>query len=206
MTTKNSPTSDLCLQNVAPILLPRFITLENKKQCLAAFLRIPAEVAMVQAAEKLFYHSRPSHVAPLHPPRGPSAAAADNSLSLSEGDTGRSSPGSSRSKRRPAAASGMGAGGVGRKGGPVVEEAEGLSAMREKGGGVCVCVGGGGGAGERSRRGGRTSSSSDRAGSLENDERCGQGVDSGRVAAGGALSRGDVEYTATSLRLRRARG
>ena len=147
---------------------------------------------MVEAAEKLFYHSRPIHVAPLHP-RG-SGAGGDNSLSLSDGDAGQSSPGSSHRKRRPP--SRRGASGVGK---PALRAAGGSSATRKVGGG----------AGERERGGeGRRGSSRVGAGSSENreDERYGEGA-GGRAAAGGeALSRGDVEYKATTLRLRRARG
>lgn len=123
MQTK-TPTSSLCMQtsppSPSPSPLPAFTP--DKKQCLTAFLRIPAEVAMVQAADKLFYHSRPSHVAPLHPR---SSSVADNSLSLSEGDAGQSSHGYSQGKSRPP--SRRGASGVRRNGKPIVEEVGGLS-------------------------------------------------------------------------------
>eukprot|EP00752_Nemacystus_decipiens_P001361 g1350.t1 len=165
----------------------------ERMRCLAAFLRIPANLAMVQAAEKLFYHSRPSHIAPLHPRS--SSAGGDNSLSLSEDDAGRRSPGSSHRKRR--SSSMRGTSGVGK---PTTKEGGGLSAMRKNSGG---------GAGERERRaGGRGASrvGAGALGNLENEFHSGEGA-GGRAAAGGrGLSRGDVEYTTTTLRLRRARG
>lgn len=64
------------------------------------------------------------------------------------------------------------------------------------------------GAGQRERRGGRRSSSRVEAESSDNreNESYGQERVGGRAAAGGALSRGDVAYTVTTLRLRTARG
>lgn len=165
---------------------------KTNKQCLTAFLRIPAEVAIVQAAENLFYRSRPARVAPLHPRR--SAGASDNSLSLSEGDVGQSSLGSSRREGRPPSRTGTSGGR--RKG-----KAAGLSATHENGG-----------AGKRESRGStgsRRGSSRVGAGSsksVQSERYGGSGGVGGRAAAEGALTRGDVEYTATKLRLRRARG
>lgn len=49
-------------------------------QSLTAFLGVPVDVSLVEAAECLFYHSRPSHVAAL-PPRG---SAADTSSTEDE--------------------------------------------------------------------------------------------------------------------------
>ncbi|CAM9473327.1 unnamed protein product, partial [Scytosiphon promiscuus] len=71
----------------------------ERMRSLAAFLRVPTDVPMVHAAESLFYASRPRHVAPLHP-RGTARGAADDSLSLHDGnESRRSSPRASPQER-----------------------------------------------------------------------------------------------------------
>lgn len=194
---------------------------------------------MVEAAEGLFYHCRPGHVAPLHPRS--CFGGADDSLSLSEGGEGQSSPGSSthHRRRRPGsrrksgsrgrgAGAGAGAGAgtnctVGRKG-KTAEDGLVVPAMkrnfkekRREGRRSPPVVGEGGAEGRRSRsRRGDSSrvAPGGEGGSPENGNAWPGGGDRGGVSGGGGavvagrelLTRGDVTYAATTLRLRRARG
>ncbi len=199
-----------------PPRLPSFLS----SQCLASFLRIPAQLAMVDVADKLFYPSRPSHVAPLYPR---SSGDANNSLSLSmtEGDEGRSSPESCQRRRRPlsgksCSSTNRGGGGAGRprsrvgaKGKRGAEEEEqqqqeGFPARKGQGGGAGKTGDHGSGppvtvtvtqkGGRRRRRPSRVTT-------------VGGGAPESREGLLGALpSREDVTYTAKTLRLRRARG
>ncbi|CAM9397937.1 unnamed protein product [Ectocarpus sp. 4 AP-2014] len=188
----------------------------ERMRCLATFLRVPVAVPLVEVAESLFFRSRPRHIAPLYP-RAPGAA--DNSLSLTEGDD--SSGCSLRHRRRSSrgvtirrGGGGLRERGSGREGRPS-EEGKRLSTMEQVGDG-----GGGWGAlpmdGRRSQRtshaktrgrGGR------REGSPENGERGHDGWgdrkaedDRGGAVSGRQFSRGDVTYVPSRLRLRRARG
>ncbi|CAM9573746.1 unnamed protein product [Ectocarpus sp. 12 AP-2014] len=186
----------------------------ERMRCLAAFLRVPAAVPLVEVAESLFYRSRPRHIAPLYP-RAPGAA--DNSLSLTEGDD--SSGCSLRHRRRSSRGINTRRGGrrcvekrgSGREGRPS-EEGKGLSTREEVGDG-------GGGWGALPIDGGRSQRTSHaetrgrrgrREASPENGERRhdGGGDRKGQDdrGAGRQFSRGDVTYVPSRLRLRRARG
>ncbi|CAM9709888.1 unnamed protein product, partial [Ectocarpus fasciculatus] len=187
----------------------------ERMRCLGAFLRVPAEVPLVEVAESLFFRSRPRHIAPLYP-RAPGAA--DNSLSLTEGDE---SPGSSQCHRRRSP-SGVdsrrgGGGGVrkrasGREGRPS-EEGKRLSAMERDGDGEWGALPMNGGRSQRisrveaRERGGRREGSPEKAesGSYGGGGRRGGGI-RGAAASGRELSREDVTYAPSRLRLRRARG
>ncbi|CAM9968784.1 unnamed protein product [Ectocarpus sp. 12 AP-2014] len=189
----------------------------DRMRCLAAFLRVPAAVPLVEVAESLFFRSRPRHIAPLYP-RAPGAA--DNSLSLTEGDD--SSGCSLRHRRRSLRGvnTRRGGGGGGRKRGPgregrTPEEGKRLSTMEQVGDG-----GGGWGAlpidGGRSQRTSRAKTrgrGGRREASPENGERRHdhggdrRGEDDrGGAASGRQFSRGDITYVPSRLRLRRARG
>ncbi|CAB1113184.1 unnamed protein product [Ectocarpus sp. CCAP 1310/34] len=187
------------------------------EECLAAFLRVPAAVPLVDVAESLFFRSRPRHIAPLYP-RAPGAA--DNSLSLTEGDD--SSGCSLRHRRRSSRGANTRRGGgmcvkkrgSGREGRPS-EEGKRLSTMEQVGDG-------GRGWGALPIDGGRSQGTSHaksrgiggrREGSPENVERGhgGGGIrrgedDRGGAASGRQFSRGGITYVPSRLRLRRARG
>lgn len=184
---------------------------------------------MVEVAESLFYHSRPTHIAPLHPRS--CFGGADNSLSLSEGGESQGSPGSSQrqgrlvSRRRKSGRRGRGAGAgvngnIGRKGKPIDEGLPvglGFPATKRSGRGERegwrsppVSEEGWGGritgrASSRVAPGGDSGSPENRKTRPRGGDR--EGVGDGAVAAGRqVISRGDVTYAATTLRLRRARG
>ncbi|CAM9360906.1 unnamed protein product [Ectocarpus sp. 6 AP-2014] len=189
----------------------------ERMRCLAAFLRVPAAVPLVEVAESLFFKSRPRHIAPLYP-RAPGAA--ENSLSLTEGDD--SSGCSKRHRRRSSrgvntrwgGGAGLRKGGSGREGRPS-EEGKRLSTMEQVGDG-------GGGWGALPMDGGRSQRTSHaktrgrggrREGSQENGERGHDGGggrrgegDRGGAASGRQFSRRDVTYVPSRLTLRRARG
>lgn len=172
---------------------------------------------MVQAAESLFYASRPSHIAPLHPRSN--SGGANNSLSLNNGVGSRSSsPGSSSQEERPRSRGSVnrdrnrrnvdgGGGGrgarssAGGKGESAGKKGLGVSATSRNGGLVEVE---GPRENGRSKKSSRTSSGG--GGESPENRRCGaEGI--GPAAAGGeGLSRRHVAYAATTLRLRRAGG
>ncbi|CAM9419889.1 unnamed protein product, partial [Hapterophycus canaliculatus] len=197
----------------------------ERMRSLAAFLRVPADVPLVQAAESLFYASRPCHVAPLHP--RVAGGAADNSLSLNYGAGRRSSsPGASSRQELPRSrTSADGGGGSSRRsvdgdgggrgarsgasGKREAAEGKGLdlnpSATRGNAG-VVVRGGRGEAAGRkmtsRISTGGGENSRESRRGGAEGIE-----IEPAAGAAGGqALSRGRVTYASTTLKLRRAGG
>lgn len=190
-----------------------FVPFLGKCKSLAAFLRVPADVPMVRAAESMFYESRPMHVAPLHP-RG--AGGADNSLSLDCGAESASANLASSPHNPSPRARGIIAGsnnsntqsldgGAGEKGESTAKKASKLSARRGSGGGVGV-VQRGGPADEPRRK--TSSRPCAKAGhdSPENGSCRGGGNGTRTQSANGGeqLSREHVTYMATTLTLRRA--
>lgn len=168
VTTCRSLARSLARTRYLPLPLPPFAP--AAQQSLAAFLRVPDVVPLVEAAGCLFYHSRPTHVAPIAC-RGPGP----DTISTEDGSPGsRRLPHNTRVKRGAgdprALASRLTADGNGRRDSHVGE-------------------------GSKSDVAGVAGTSVE--GSRERD---------GGGGVGTGLSRDDVRYVATTLRLRKAHG